>query len=160
MIKTGEYSPVMNELLNLIVDGKMDTISRTNLLSSKRLHINDIKYESVRFYIDYANVCLLDDVITEEEMRDVVLLRRFLNIKHKDFNEYGYDYTIREILKQQLRKMYADDRIDKNEAIMKVNLQGLFDFSYDDFLVVVNEFAKESIERGADIKNLDTFIPQ
>ena len=42
---------------------------------------------------------------------------------------------------------------------MKNSLQSLFDLSYDQFLEIVNEVAQDSINRGADIRNLDTFIP-
>jgi|GEM_PF-3758015 len=54
--------------------------------------------------------------------------------------------------------MYEDDFIDKDEALMKTDLQSLFGLSYDQFSDIVNKIAQESLNRGADINNLDTFI--
>ena len=86
-------------------------------------------------------------------------LKLFLKIKEGDFYSYGKEYVVKKILTQQLQKMYEDGYIDSKQALMKVDLQNLFGLSYDQFLTIVNEVAKESIEMGANIKDLDTFFP-
>ena len=158
MVNSGDYSPRICEALNLIKEDKMNTIEFNNYLSQQCVNIGDIKTETLQIVIDYANRCLEDSILTEQEMHDIRMLKIFLKVKEGDFIEYGKLQDVKEILFWQLRKMYHDDIIDKKEALMKNDLQSLFDLSYDQFLDIVNEIAQESLERGADIRNLDTVI--
>ena len=91
-------------------------------------------------------------------MYGIQMLKLFLRVKEGDFLKYGKEQDVKEILTWQLRKMYNDDKIDNQEALMKNDLQSLFDLGYDQFLTIVNEVAQESLNRGANIKDLDTFI--
>ena len=160
MIESGDYSPRICGVLNLILENKMNSIELRNYLKQECLSITDIKFEALQVIIDYALLCLQDDILTEEEMRNIRLLKLFLKVKEGDFYAYGKEYEIKEILVWQLRKMYEDDYIDNEEALMKTNLQSLFGLSYDQFLKIVNEVAKESIDRGADVSKVDTFLVQ
>lgn len=160
MIASGVYSPRICGILDLIIEDKMNSIELKKYLSQQCISINDIKQETLQVIIDYTNTCLEDDILTEQEMRNIQLLKLFLKVKEGDFIDYGKEPEITEILTWQLRKMYNDDVIDKEEALMKNDLQSLFDLSYDQFLDIVNEVAQESLDRGADIKDLDTIIVQ
>ena len=62
------------------------------------------------------------------------------------------------LLEKQFEHMYQDNRIDTMEALQKVDLQELFDLSYDQFLEVCNKAAKAALARGADPTDLDTFM--
>ena len=72
---------------------------------------------------------------------------------------YGKKETADKVLTIQLEKMYTDGIIDKDEALMKTDLQGLFCLSYDQFLEVVNKVVKHALDKGANLKDLDTFLP-
>ena len=159
MIDSGDFSQKVCGILNLIIEDKMNSIELNRYLDEQGLSIKDVKLESLQIIINYANICLEDDILSEEEMRNIHLLKLFLKVKEGDFISFGKKQEIKEILIWQLRKLYQDDVIDKEEALMKNNLQSLFDLSYDQFLEIVNEVAQDSINRGADIRNLDTFIP-
>lgn len=158
MIESGNYSPRINGILNLVVEGKMNSIELNNYLTQQCISINDIKLESLQVILDYANMCLEDNLLTEQEMYGIQMLKLFLRVKEGDFLKYGKEQDVKEILTWQLRKMYNDDKIDNQEALMKNDLQSLFDLGYDQFLSIVNEVAQESLNRGANIKDLDTFI--
>lgn len=160
MIDSGDFSPRICGILNLIIEDKMNSIDLNNYLRQQYFTIKDVKLETLQIIINYANMCLEDDIISDQEMRNIQLLKLFLKVKEGDFISYGKGLEIKEILIWQLRKMYKDNIIDKNEALMKTKLQGLFDLNYDQFLCIVNEVAQESLDRGADIKDLDTFIPR
>lgn len=54
--------------------------------------------------------------------------------------------------------MYNDGKIDEDEAIQKAELQGLFNLSYDEFDEIVHEIARECLDKGARIQDLDTCI--
>ena len=108
--------------------------------------------------IDYSKVILEDGIITKDEIRNISMLKLFYRIKEGEFFEYGKKDDVTDVLLQQLRKLYADDSIDRDEAVMKTELQELFGLCYDDFLEINNIAAKEAIERGADISKLDTIL--
>jgi hypothetical protein len=86
------------------------------------------------------------------------MLKLFYRIKEGEFFELGKKHDVTEVLLKQLRKLYADNSINREEAVMKTELQELFGLCYDDFLEINNIAAKEALERGADSSQLDTFI--
>ena len=73
----------------------------------------------------------------------------FYNIKYSE---------IEDILDRQLESMYQDNNINNEEALQKVELQELFNLSYDQFLELSAKAVKAAIDRGADPLDLDTFI--
>lgn len=157
-IDRGIYSPAMNEVLNLIIENKMNRIAMEGCLAKFQVSIEQLKLEAFSIVFQYADECLNDDILSDEEMRTIGLLKLFFHIEDGDFIKYGKKDAVKNILSRQLRKMYSDDIIDVNEAIQKTKLQELFGLSYDEFLEYVNSIAQESIKRGGDIHNLDTII--
>ncbi|MBE6312799.1 MAG: hypothetical protein E7076_06570 [Bacteroidales bacterium] len=151
------YSENVLSLLTLIKEGR---IAEKNTVLEKLgiRRITDMKSPMIIVILDYAELCLDDDILTELEMKCILWLKAFCGIEDGDFYKCGEQRRVKEILKKQLKKMYQDDVIDKKEALMKVDLQELFGLSYDEFLDIVNEIAKESLNRGAKIENLDTVI--
>jgi hypothetical protein len=65
---------------------------------------------------------------------------------------------IERILNKQFEHMYHNNIIDTEEALQKVELQELFDLSYDQFLQLSQNAVKAAIDRGANPIDLDTFI--
>ena len=127
-------------------------------LSRNALGFKDIKQEVLKVIIDYANVCLEDDILTDDEMKNIGLLKIFLRVEDGDFYKFGLETEVKNILSLQLNKMYSDNFISKEEALMKTDLQALFGLSYDQFLKIVNDIAIDALDRGADMKDLDTFM--
>lgn len=62
------------------------------------------------------------------------------------------------VIGYQLSKIYADNFVTPEEALLKIDMQELFDLSFDQ----MNEYAKKeaiaSIQQGADTENLDVFF--
>ena len=48
------------------------------------------------------------------------------------------------------------NKIDGNESSFKVDLQELFDLSYDQFLEFIDKEVNEALQRGASLNDLDT----
>lgn len=117
-----------------------------------------IKPEALQVILDYSEIILEDEMLTENEIRIITLLKMFFQIKDGEFYTYGKKDVVDSVLTTQIEKMYADGMINNEEALMKTDLQGLFCLSYDEFLVIVNKVAKLALEKGADINNLDTVI--
>ena len=105
----------------------------------------------------YINIVLDNNIITENEARNVKLLKKFFKVKEGDFYNYRHK-QIESILNKQFERIYADNQIDTEEALHKVGLQELFDLSYDQFLNLIDKEVKAALQRGADPNELDTVI--
>lgn len=158
LLASHDYSSCMTKTLDLILNDKMNSLELNRCLSDNNSSIDDIKDEVLSLIIDYSKVILEDGIITKEEMRHISMLKLFYHIKEGEFFEFGKRDDVTVVLLQQLRKLYADNSIDRDEAVMKTELQELFGLCYDDFLEINNIAAKEAIERGADISKLDTIL--
>lgn len=158
LLEERKYSPMMVRCLNLILDDKMNSIALKKCLSESGYALSVIKPEALQVILDYSEIILEDEILTENEIRIITLLKMFFQIKDGDFYTYGKKEIVDKVLTAQLQKMYADRIIDKEEALMKTDLQGLFCLSYDQFLEVVNKVAKDALDRGAKIGDLDTFM--
>lgn len=159
LIETKNYPDVIKEALRLIVDGKMNSLALDELLASRNIRrITDMKEYTLDVILDYAEIALADNVLTNEELTNMRMLKLFFKIQERDFDKNGKMKRVSAILTKQLERLYADNVIDKEEMLHKTELQGLFDLNYDEYCQIVNKVAKEAINRGADIKDLDTFI--
>ena len=158
IIDSRKYSQLMNGTLRLIIEDKMSSIELNRYLSEQGTDSNRLKEEALDVVIDYANICLEDNALSEKEMERIGLLKLFFRIKEGDFYKFGKEKEVKQVLSIQLRKMYSDNYINKDEALMKNDLQSLFGLSYDDFLKIVNDIAEESLQRGGKLKDLDTVI--
>ncbi len=146
LLEERKYSPMMVRSLNLILDDKMNSIALKQCLSENGYTLSMIKSEALQVILDYSEIILEDEILTENEIRIITLLKMFFQIKDGDFYAYGKKEIVDKVLTAQLQKMYADGIIDKEEALMKTDLQGLFCLSYDQFLEVVNKVAKSAIK--------------
>lgn len=148
----------INDIIKLIYDNQLyrENIDKI-LLKNKIASYKEAKEEFIDLIIWYINIVLLDDVINEIEYYNVTQLKRLFEIRPGDFYKIRY-HEIEEIILKQVYRIYADNQIDKSEAIFKSQLQGLFDLSYDQ----INEFVSEEVERaiiaGGDPATLDAYF--
>ncbi|MDM1398196.1 hypothetical protein HX049_13570 [Myroides odoratimimus] len=144
----------VNEIISIVVskDATIDKLKK--YLAEHDGVLERIRNSALDYLLLYAYDTLKDDCITVEELNDFIALKKIFSIKQGDFIRYK-EFEIQEILKQQFIRMYSDKFIDNKEAITQVNLQIMFDLSYDKF----EEFKKEEVIlaliNGADPKNLD-----
>lgn len=129
------------EILQLIVDDKMNSRSLDALLRENHVRSNSIELRNnlIRVIICYAQMCLEDDYLTEEEMTNIMLLKTFFRLKDDDFTQCETKLLVEAIIRTQIEKMYADHIIDYQEALQQVELQSLFGLSYDEFSKIVDD---------------------
>ncbi len=133
-----EYHPVVVDLLQLIVQGKMNSIDRDSVLRTYNIRrISDIKEHTLPVILDYALVSLEDGVIETAEMNNVKLLKAFLGIEEGDFYRNKLQKDVETIITLQLHKIYGDGVVDAQEALQMGELQNLFGLSYDQFETIV-----------------------
>jgi hypothetical protein len=148
----------IDDIIKLIYDNQLyrENIDKI-LLKHKIPSYKEAKEEFIDLIIRYINIVLIDEIITEIEYYNVIQLKRLFEIRPGDFYKIRC-HEIEEIIMKQVYRIYADNQIDKNEAIFKSQLQGLFDLSYDQ----INEFVSEEVERaiiaGGDPATLDAYF--
>jgi len=122
----------------------------------------NLKEDLLQLVIIYINIALKDNYLTEREKTNVAFLKVLFQIEEGDFyDKFDSIYDeMREILQIQLSLIYQDDnRIDDDEALYKLDLQDLFDLSYDQFLEFANMEDQKALERGARLIDIDTVYP-
>lgn len=159
LMAKNNYPEKICKILQLIIDDKLRLPDLEAVLAEINVsRITDLKDRLICVLLDYANLCLADDILTQTEMRDFTTLRRFFRIEEGDFYKCHKEQEVRNVLTVQLEKMQSDHTIDSNEALMKNDLQQMFGLSYDQFLEIENIVTKKSLKNGANISDLDTFI--
>lgn len=117
-------------------------------------NIISIKEELLDLLIAYVNLIVNDHIISENERFNIEILKKYFKIKEGDFYTHRYS-EIENILHRQFERIYSDNNVNIQEAIHKVNLQEVFDLSYDQFEEFKQNEISQAIEQGADISNLD-----
>jgi hypothetical protein len=131
-----DYDERITNLLRLIANEPTENLvfKRQEYLKLANISkISDFKDQTIGIIFDYANLALQDGILTEKEMKNIALLKAFFKIKEGDFYKMGYEQEVKKVLSLQLEKMYADQKIDDNEAVMQTELQEIFGLSYDQF---------------------------
>lgn len=152
-----DYSIPMQKALRLFIDGELSHIVLAKEMSTLGKSVEELHTEALDVIIDFVEQILDDDILTEEEMDTLRLLKLYFKVREGDFLKQHKEQEIENILTRQLDTIFRDNKVDKDEALHKVNLQELFGLSYDQFLQFERTAVERAIESGADIKELDTF---
>ena len=147
IILQNSYNPIIQDIAQNIYDNGLDP-NYLKLILKKHLisKITDIKDYALPFIVDYIRMALNDYVITENEVKNITLLKFYFKIKQGDFFKYRY-YDVVEILYNQFDKIYEDKTVTYDEEITKVELQGLFDLSYDQFYKINQEYLANKTQK-------------
>ena len=159
MLGIFQYSPAMTEILQTIIDGTWTSFRYTEILAEHKVRSNSVEFkkESLDIALQYAKLCLVDDALSEDEIKGMTILKRLLYIEEGDFYKYDKKREVTALLAAQLLKLYDDGEISYEEAIHKVELQGIFNLSYEEFEDVVRDIAQAVYDHGADYFKLDTY---
>ena len=146
LIEKHTYSELIQKLLHVIIEtGSFDALARNTILQMRGIRrISDIKNHTLDVIIDFALLCLEDGKLTEEEIKNTYLLKLFLGIEEGDFYRNGKKSEVKNILTKQLELIYADKKIDKQEALLMSDLQGLFGLNYMEY----EEFISEIVDKA------------
>lgn len=142
----------------LISEGKIDRLQINEILEKYSIKSTEvIKELLLDLILSYVRFILIDNMLTENELNNVRLLKLLFGIKEGDFIKCRQE-EITEVMRVQLYLIYSDKKIDENEEQHKSMLQRMFDLSYDQFLVFANVEDFRALEKGADFFDLKTFI--
>lgn len=153
-------APVL-EVVDLMCENATTTADVEQALAEHRERDAwSLKLESMDFLLGYADFILEDRAITEEEAYDFAALKRMFRIQEGDFLQYR-SFHVREILKKEFIRIYADRVVDTKEELLKVDLQGMFGLSYDEFEEMKKDEVIQALLSGANPAQLDiTKLPK
>lgn len=150
------FSDYIIDIAELIYNNELDRENIQKVLDEQKIKkIEDIKEELLDLLIVYINLILNDHIISDNEKFNVELLKKYFKIKEGDFHKYRFQ-EVEDILHRQFEIIYLDNDIDAQEAIHNVELQGLFNLSYDQFDEFKEKEIRRALNQGANISNLDT----
>lgn len=150
------FSDYIIDIAELIYNNELDRENIQKVLDEQKIKkIEDIKEELLDLLIVYINLILNDHIISDNEKFNVELLKKYFKIKEGDFHKYRFQ-EVEDILHRQFEIIYLDNDIDVQEAIHNVELQGLFNLSYDQFDEFKEKEIRRALNQGANISNLDT----
>ena len=121
------------------------------------VHHNVAKLDFINFIFEYIKISFEDNILTDEEKIVINYLKRLFQILPGDFMFHSKG-TVESVVCFQLSLLYSDNYITPEEAVMKIELQEIFDLSYDQMNGYSKTEAKISIRQGADLKDLDVLF--
>ena len=150
------FSDYISDIAELIYNNQLSRENLQTILTHYQIHrIEDINEELLDLIIVYINLILNDHIITEKEKNNIGLLKIYFKIKEGDFYNKRY-YEVEDILNRQFDALYFDNTITNEEALHNVDLQGIFNLSYDQFDEFKEKQVRKALEQGANITDLDT----
>lgn len=143
LVSRKEYPEVIKAALQLIVEGQMNSLALNKILSENGIRrITDIKDKTLDVILDYADVILEDDAISQEELTNLQMLKLFFHVEEGDFQKNNKFKRVENIIIRQLEKLYADNVLEYHEELHQSELQGVFGMGHDEYMAIVNQVAK------------------
>lgn len=150
-------SDYLREVCSAIITTSVSKKSIDEILQRHNVNYSIAKVDFLHLIFEYIKNILEDDILTVTEKENVKFLKVIFRIQPGDFY-YHNKADIEATIAFQLSRIYQDNYISDDEALLKVDLQEIFDLSFDQ----MNDYAKVeaaiSIQKGADPKSLDVFF--
>ena len=141
-----DYPLVINAALQLIVNGNMNSIALDKVLAEQGIRrITDIKAKTLDVLLDYADMILEDNSLSQEELTNLKMLKLFFRIKEGDFQRNNKFSCVEAIIVRQLEKLYEDNVLEYQEELLQSDLQGVFGLGHDEYMEIVNRVANEHL---------------
>jgi len=146
----------IHQIVELVLNNNLNRKNIQIILSKFSIkNIGVIKNELLDVLIEYSNIVLRDNVLSEIEKINFEFLKLYFGIKEGDFYK-NKRLEIKEILIKQFERLYDDNLITHSESEHNFILQEMFDLNYDQFDILKEDIIIKAIEKGAEITNLDT----
>ena len=143
LVSLKEYPEVIKAALQLIVEGQMNSLALNEILSENGIRrITDIKDKTLDVILDYADIILEDDTISQEELTNLQMLKIFFHVEEGDFQKNYKFKRVENIIIRQLEKLYADNLLEYYEELHQSELQGVFGMGHDEYMSIVKKVAK------------------
>jgi hypothetical protein len=154
-----ELSGYLNQVCSSIVEKTISKKKLEEILTNNEINYSIAKVDLLHLIFEYIKIVLQDNILTVNEKEDIKLLKLWFGIQPGDFLFHNSS-NVENIIAYQLSRIYKDNFITDEEALFKVDLQEIFDLSFDQMNDYSKTEASFSIQQGADPKDLDIFFTQ
>jgi hypothetical protein len=152
----GGFSNCVIDIIELVYCKKLNRNTLLDVIRKYKVkNIADIKEELLNLLIAYINIVLEDNIITDDELRSLKILKLYFRVKEGNFYKKCYK-EVKNILHRQFEMLYSDNKISPEEEEYELRLQELFDLSYDQFDEFKENEVKRALSLGANITELNT----
>ena len=128
---------VVGEVLAILASGADDPLACANAANLQGATGEEwYRRECVDLVLGYVKHLVEDVTLDADAVRDVTVLKARLRIPHGDFTELR-PVVVARVLQDQLELLLADGHIDRTEDLYQVELQGMFDLGYDEYLALI-----------------------
>jgi hypothetical protein len=136
---------------------KINIETINEILYKYNVNASMAKVDFLHLIFEYIKLSLEDELLTNEERDHIKYLKKLFQIQPGDFQLHNH-LQLEKVIAFQLSKIYEDNFVTPQEALLKVDLQELFDLSFDQ----MNDYSKKeailSIQKGAVVEDLDVFF--
>jgi DNA segregation ATPase FtsK/SpoIIIE-like protein len=123
----------IHDIAELVYQENLTSKTIENVIANYGIKsIKDIKLDLIDLLILYISIVLEDFIITENEKKNVSILKRLFKIKEGDFYNNRLS-EIERILHIQFYKLYVEEIISEDESVYSFEMQDLFDLGFDQF---------------------------
>ena len=137
MISLSAHSEIIEAVIEYISKEEISTLSFRQMLNTYQIKSPlQIKPQLMELFFEYVELILADNYLSDIEMFNIHSLKLLFKIREGELKKFDYE-RIKLILENQLSLIYEDGVVTKEEALQKVELQRLFDLSYDNFYAIV-----------------------
>jgi hypothetical protein len=147
----------LKEICTLIKESTINREKIDVILASYNINYTTAKVDFLHLIFEYIKTSLEDDVLTDQEKENIHFLKLCFRIKPGEFYFHNKP-DVENVLTSQLSRIYRDDFISEKEALLKVDLQEIFDLSFDQMNDYSKIEASVSVKKGANPKVLDVFF--
>ncbi len=147
----------LQQVCSSIIDKTITKKAVEEILKTNGINYSLAKVDFLHLIFEYIKITLEDDILTATEKENIKFLKILFQIHPGDF----YFHNKKEIeatISSQLSRIYQDNYINDEEALLKVDLQEIFDLSFDEMNDYSKVEASISIQKGTDPKHLDVFF--
>jgi hypothetical protein len=142
------------DVIHNISNEKITSAEVDKICLTANVNYSIAKVGFLHFIFEYIQIALKDDILTTEEKEVISYFKKLFKIHPGDFTFHTND-QVENVINYQLTKMYSDNYITPEEALLKSELQELFDLSFDQMNEYSKLEAKVSMKQGAAVENLD-----
>jgi hypothetical protein len=116
------------------------------LLKGPTASAHSVRWGAASFIIHYVEFMLDDHRISESEMANIFALKRMFSLEDEDLLILQRN-AIEDLLRVEMEKVLADERVDDAEAMHQSNLQRALGLGYDDYLRLTRASVRPLVER-------------
>ena len=130
----------LKKICDIIVGGTIIREKVDGVLRDYQISHKVAKIEFLHLIFAYIKIALEDDILSPDEKADIKFLKTLFRVKEGDFYCHN-KLDVEETIMYQLSKIYNDDFVTEKEADLKIDMQEIFDLSFDQ----MNDYSKERL---------------